>query len=73
MIYPEYSKPAHFGFPQGSIFTSESDLFLCYNGQTSSECEIGTLEIFFDCAGYYTISSLNQGFHGCVTFKILLT
>jgi len=39
-------------FPSGSIFNSESELLLCYDGkQQSTNCAIQYLDIIFDARG----------------------
>jgi len=51
---PEYTqifKPVALNFPGGSIFNSDSKLFLCYDGQQSTQCAIEYLEIIFDARG----------------------
>ena len=44
--------PIALNFPSGSIFNSESELLLCYDGQQhSTKCEIQNLDIIFDARG----------------------
>ena len=53
-LSPEFTSsniPMKLNFPSGSIFNSESELFLCYNGQESNDCWIRYLDIIFDARG----------------------
>jgi len=38
-------------YPSGSIFSPESQLLLCYDGQVHGDCTIQNLDITFDARG----------------------
>ena len=65
---PEVNEFFDLEFASGSIFDSESELFLCSNGEESSHCVIQSLNIFFDSAGKYNLLNLNNGLNGSFYF-----
>ena len=69
LIFPkestlEYGPPIDLNFPSGSLFNSESELLLCYDGQQNADCRIRYLDIIFDArGGGYDLRDLIYGIH----------
>ena len=64
--------PIELNFPSGSIFNSESELLLCYDGQQGTHCAIKHLDVIFDDRGaIYGARSVLYGIHRSFIFYFI--